>query len=176
MVNKPKAKKLFKVSYFVILHIFALVGIIFIGVFFAIRLKLTDVPGKVDKLSSVFEQNNQNQILGATSQIASDSGKLAIDSDIERLTKLRDIKIKNLCSLEELTYISPKNVKKILQTRKINNSDYIFSQMIFALETHLVDKDSYDKNVKICVDNFSNKGILEADIETQIKDTDSQIC
>jgi hypothetical protein len=150
----------------------------FMGVFFAIRLKLTNVSGTVDNLTEEFQQNaDQNQILGISQEASSSADNnqdvMNIDSEIQKLTKVKEDKINKLCTLEELSYMAPKNVQKILGTKRLSNSDFIESQMIFAVETHIPNKDQYLQNIKICSANFDSNKINEGSIENRTKDSNS---
>lgn len=171
-------KKIARIAYFLMLYTFAIVGFVFVGMFFAIRLKITDVKGSVDNLSQTFQnQAEENQIITGsfTSKIATSSGELdSIKIEIDKLTTEKDLKIKNLCSLEELSYIAPKNVDKILTVKKQIKSDLTVAQMVFAIKTYLIDSDGFDKNVADCMINFDNRNINEEKITARIKDGNSQ--
>lgn len=171
-------KKIARIAYFLMLYTFAIVGFVFVGMFFAIRLKITDVKGSVDNLSQTFQnQAEENQIITGsfTSKIATSSGELdSIKIEIDKLTTEKDLKIKNLCSLEELSYIAPKNVDKILTVKKQIKSDLTVAQMVFAIKTYLTDSDGFDKNVADCMINFDNRNINEEKITARIKDGNSQ--
>ncbi len=176
--KRPKICKPVKIGYLIGIHVFAIIGIIFVGVFFAIRLKLTNVKGSIDNLSDSFQsQINQSQVLGASTsaQIKENNGEVAnIETEINKLTAERNLKTQNLCKLEELSYTAPKNVDRILMAKKNIKSDSIVAQMIFAVETYLTNKDDYDKNVMGCMNNFSAKNISEEQIENRVKSTTGQ--
>ncbi|MDD4382955.1 MAG: DUF1402 family protein [Candidatus Shapirobacteria bacterium] len=171
-------KKIARIAYFLMLYTFAIVGFVFVGMFFAIRLKITDVKGSVDNLSQNFQnQAEENQIIigSFSNKIATSSGELDnIKTEIDKLTIEKDLKIKNLCSLEELSYIAPKNVDKILTVKKQIKSDLTVAQMIFAIKTYLTDKDSFDKNVSDCMSNFESRKVNEDEIITRVKNSNSQ--
>ena len=136
----------------------------FTGVFFAIRWGLTDVSGKVDDLNDRFQyQAEENQVSKMVDGINSNSDLLLDES-----------KIKTLCSLNELSYIAPKNVEKILTVKKQKESDKTIEGMIFAVETYQNNQNDYQKNVNDCINGFSNRDISEAEMENRVKNTSSQ--
>lgn len=56
-------KKFLRIFFRVVLYGFAIIGFIFTGVFFAMKLHLTDVKGSIDSRNSFFKQNkNQEKI------------------------------------------------------------------------------------------------------------------
>ena len=134
-----------------------MVGLVFIVVFLAIRFKWTDVPGEVDNLSPAFQQNiDQSQVLGVNvSKETDDLGQL--EKQINQLSDKKNQKIKYLCDLEALSYVAPKNVQQIINIHKTNGSDFIASQMIFAVKTHLDNLLEVDN----CISNFDPKKINE---------------
>lgn len=176
-IEGKKIKKIGKIIYFSSIHILALIGFIFVGVFFAIRWGITDVSGTVDGLSERFQdRSEENQILGVTEETKIvDHNKLEdIETEIGKLAKKKELKIKILCSLNELSYTAPKNVEKILEVKKRDIPDLTIYQMIFAVETYLTDQDNYQKNINDCVNNFEAKDISEEKIEERVKNTNSQ--
>ena len=158
VVKSPKKAGL--VLYLISVHTLALIGLVFVGVFFAIRLKLTNVAGGVDTLSSAFEEEAlQNQVLGVSNSIGSDATQSAesiqsIEANLRNLQQKKTAKVEILCSLKELTYVSPKNVKKIIELYQNLGSELVAKQMIFALENYLPDKDNYEGAVRNCVTTF----------------------
>lgn len=144
----------------------------FVGVFFAIKWKLTDVNGSVDEMTEVFQTraDELKEISENLATEASNSGELeSIEAKIDKLTTEKNLKVENLCSLEELSYAAPKNVEKILAVKKQDGSDLIISQMVFAVKTYLTDRESFDNNVKDCVDNFDSRKINEEEILARVE-------
>ena len=172
MEKVKKIPKFIKVSYFVLVNIFAVIGLTFVAVFFAIRLKITNVSGRVDSLSQQFQtQEDSFKVQG----VATSSAKLSdIDSQIETLTKSRELKINNLCSLSELSFIAPQNVKKIVAVQNQTNSDDIVSKMIFAVVTHLGNQDEFNQNLKSCLQNFNPDITNLTQISSQVQYLNSQ--
>lgn len=179
-LKKIRGNKTLKYTYLVSVHLMALVGLIFVGVFFAIRLKLTNVSGSVDSLSNDFQEKSmQTQVLADTDQIkiasASASDDLAmIEKKIDELSRAKEIKVHNLCALSELSYVAPKNVKKIIETDRGLHSDKVVSQMIFAIENHLDQNADYNDKVKNCESSFDITTTNEETISARIQNSDSQ--
>ena len=174
--SKFKAKKIFKISYWVAVYGFALIGFVFTGMFFAIRLKITDVSGSVDEMNDIF-QTRADEVKNINEKLVEASESADVDNlktKIDQLTTEKDLKIKNLCSLNELSYVAPKNVEKILTAKKQNLSDVTLSQMVFAIKTYLTDSDSFDKNVSDCMANFDSIKINEEEIKTRAESLDGK--
>lgn len=168
---KFSIKKILKLGYWLTVYGFATVGFLFVGMFFAIRLKITDVDGSVDNINDIFQTraDEYKNISESLATEASGSGELNnLKAKIEQLTTEKDLKVTNLCSLEELSYVAPKNVEKILAVKKRNLSDLTLSQMIFAVETYLTDSESFRTNVANCVKNFENSGVTEEGIKNRV--------
>ena len=91
----------------------------------------------------------------------------SLKTKIDQLTTEKDLKIKNLCSLDELSYVAPKNVQKILAAKNKNLSDLTLSNMIFAVKTYLTDDESFDKNIADCMANFDSSRINDEEIKTR---------
>lgn len=167
MVKVRKIPRSFKIVYLILVNIFALIGLLFVAVFFAIRLKITNVSGTVDSLTQQFQ--NQSDSLKTLGDATSSAQITSIDEQIKSLTQMRELKINNLCALNELSYIAPQNVKKIITVQNQNNSDTLTSQMLFAVTTHLSNQDEFNQNLKSCLQNFDSKQINIATISAQIQ-------
>lgn len=167
-----KTPKIIKVSYFVFVNIFAAIGLMFVGVFFAIRLKITNVSGNVDNLSQQFQtQEDSFKVQGVST---TNSEVLNLDSQIENLTKSRELKVNNLCSLSELSFIAPLNVKKIINVYNQKKSDDIVSKMIFAVVTHLDNQEEFNQSIKKCIQDFNPEKINIDTISSEIQFLNSQ--
>ena len=174
VMEKVNYKKILKYSYWTGVHLLAMVGVVFIGVFFAIKFKVTDVSGKVDDMDTAFEQHaRENQVLGistsAVASVSSDSGKKAADvnvisQQISELNRQKEKQEKYWCTLEELSYTAPKNTLTMMKIKKETNSDFIFGQMLFAVQTHLENKEQFDTEVNKCVQNFDATKVNEDEI------------
>lgn len=179
-------RKSIRIFYWLSVHVFAVIGIVFVGMFFAIRFKLTNVSGSIDSLSEDFQNNTvESRVLGTTTSTTSATNSVVlpslpaiqevdtIDSEIEKLAKTKASKVKNLCALEELSYVAPKNVKKIIEAKRSLSSDFLTWQMIFAIETHLVDRTAFETNMNKCTRDFDNKNISEATIYERVRNDES---
>ena len=176
MKSKAKIKKILKVFYWIMVYGFALIGFVFTGMFFAIRLKITDVSGSVDEINDIF-QTRADEVKNINEKLVEASGSADVDNlktKIDQLTTEKDLKIKNLCSLNELSYTAPKNVQKILAAKKQNLSDLTLSNMIFAIKTYLTDSDSFDKNVADCMANFDSIKISEEEIKIRAESSEGK--
>lgn len=151
------------------MHLFALAGFVFVGVFFAIRLKLTNVKGSVDQMSSVFQQEaDQIKVLGVAV-----SGVDSIN-EITKLSATRNEKIKLICELSELGYVAPVNVKKIMEIRKTGvGGDRLTEKMIFAIKTKVGNTTDLDLNVKKCMTDFETVPISETEIGSRLEGLNS---
>lgn len=172
MIKGRKIPRSLKIVYLILVNIFAVIGLVFVAVFFAIRLKITNVSGTVDSLTQQFQ--NQSDSLKTLGDATSSSQLTNIDEQIKSLTQVRELKINNLCTLSELSYIAPQNVRKIIAVQNQNNSDTLTSQMLFAVTTHLSNQDEFNQNLKSCLQNFDSKQINIASISAQIQYLNSQ--
>jgi len=173
MLKRKKVPQFIKVFYFIFVNIFAAIGLMFVGVFFAIRLKITDVSGTVDNLNQQFQaQEDSFKVQGVSTSSAEPITD--IDKQIATLTQSRDLKINNLCALNELSYIAPQNVKKIVEVYNQTNSDDVVSKMIFAVVTHLDNQDEFNQSLKSCLQSFKAETINFAQINSQIQFLNSQ--
>jgi hypothetical protein len=137
-----------------VVYIFATVGLVFTGMFFAIRFHLTNVAGTVDARSVEFEKINDNvhQVLGISDAQAENNNDFSrIESEVARLTNTQRIKQDNACALLALKDIAPKDVAAIAIVQTKNNTDAIVSKMIFALENALGNRDAIQKSTQACV-------------------------
>lgn len=170
-------KKKLKYAYWLVVHGFAAIGVVFFGVFIAIRFKLVNEPGKVDTTSSVFEENAAKNSLPnsevAVDTIASDSGKTTkelseIEKQIQELNKKKGETVETLCNLEELSYRAPKNTAMILKAKNMGASTISISQMMFAIKTKIVDSDQYKAAVEKCQNSFDAKNVSEEIIASRV--------
>jgi hypothetical protein len=129
-------KKTLTITYKIFLHAFALVGFVLVGGFFAVRFHLTDVKGAVDSRSDAY-----GKVLGVSITSKNDvSGKPSLDQlsqQIENLSKTKEIRQKNLCSIDAIGKVAPINAWNILDAYNKTGSDIIASKMIFAAAVRL---------------------------------------
>lgn len=160
-----KLKKPLLISYLILLHLFAFAGASFIGVFFAIKYKITNVSGETDALSASFNTNFEDlrdsestpavvsaEAASAKAESSNDVG--AIDDKISQLTQEKKKKMNFLCNLQILSAMAPKNMQKILAFQNRYKSEYLTNQMIFAVKTHFEDVHQFDQNILSCEKEF----------------------
>lgn len=142
----------------------------FVGVFFAIRLKITNVKGSVDRLDQVFqEEAEKTKVLGVA--------VTGLDSinEITRLSEEKNKKVKLICELNELGYVAPANIKRILELRKTGMASEILTEkMIFAIRTNLGSGIDMDLSIKKCMSGFDAQPISEADIGNRLASVNSE--
>ena len=133
-------RRFFSVVYFVILHIFAVVGIVLVGGFFAIRFHLTDVQGTVDPRSdeygptasgSVSEKNTDGQTAGLPDSFAE------LDQKLSDLSLARKVRAENLCGITVVGRYAPVNARNILEVMTSSGSDVLVAKMLLAAKIRL---------------------------------------
>lgn len=132
-------KRVFKHTYNFFLHLFAIIGVVLVGGFFAVRFHLTDVKGAVDKNSEAFGKMVMG--LSATKNAKAASSDLKslndIDDQLNALSKIKMLRMKNLCQIDAIGYYSPINAKNIYLAFEKTQSDAIAAKMIFAANLRL---------------------------------------
>ncbi len=138
-------KKIIKWLYFGFLYSFAGIGIIFVGIFFAIKYHVTDVGGVVDVQSAEFDtqhdiseimRENESQIdkmNDATPKMSPEE----LSQKIDLLSQKRDAQVINLCKIQMIGQRSSKNAAQILHAYQKGCNDILISKMIFACELRL---------------------------------------
>ncbi len=174
-------KRLLFICYQIVIHGLAVIGFVFASVFIAVNLKLTDVSGTVDSENDVFSQqaenltSNSNLDLTATISAqesivinsASPSGDLvSIAAQIEELNLKKNQKIAQLCQLSVNSKRAPKNILKIINTKKMSGSLRLTNQMLFALRTRLTDLESMDSEIAVCQKDYDLLQLTENAIAT----------
>ena len=168
-------RRTLKYTYNFFLYGFALVGLVLVGGFFAIRWHLTDVAGIVDPHSQDFAK----MVLGAETSKAATGGAVSnslddINSQIDSLSKLKDLKTKNLCKIDVIGKYNPVNAKKILQAYSQTSNDTVVSKMIFAAELRLNDA-GHSSDFNACDNRSSSSGALDQDaLNDKYKDAQGQ--
>jgi len=157
-------KKTLKHTYNFFLHGFALVGLVLVGGFFAIRFHITDVKGVIDSHSQDFgkmafasELKNDDN-----AEKKNDNSILDINKQIQQLAKIKELRLKNICAIDAIGYYSPINAKNILIAFEKTQSDLIVSKMIFAASLRLIESGK-DAEIKACEKNWNNGNVLEYD-------------
>ncbi|HEX8923226.1 MAG TPA: hypothetical protein VF828_00650 [Patescibacteria group bacterium] len=175
---KITGNKIIKIAYLTGVHLFAVAGLVFIGMFFAIRFKLTNVSGNIDPISETIDgQYKQAEVLGAGITIASNMGNAdinSIDEQIKRLTAAKEAKETIMCKLDSLSYSAPKNSLKIIETLKKIPSEKLESAMIGAVETRMGDLQNYQQAVKDCTEHYNSAQINLETIGNRVQNSNSQ--
>ena len=127
-------KKKLKVILIIILFIFAGIGVIFSGVFVAMRLHLTDVKGSIDSRNEYFNQ--------AKNEIARFPTINKTDSN----TNLNKLNPEIECQIMTILTILPTNGEQILDAYMKTRSDIIAMKMIDALVMVTSDSNQTMKN------------------------------
>lgn len=169
-------KKKLKYAYWIGIHGLAVVGLVFLGVFVAIRFKLVNESGNVDIINDVFSENAEKNLSFDIEivEVAEATGSVEkIDQQIEDLNKIKMETMENLCNLEELSYLAPKNVAKLFEAKKLGTSDFLINQMVFAIKTHVTDIDQYKISIDKCIADFETRGISEETIIQRVSESKS---
>jgi hypothetical protein len=156
-------KRTLKHTYNFFLHSFALIGLVLVGGFFAVRFHITDVKGSVDTHSQDFGKmvlgiESQKNIAKAKSQGVESIDVL--DQKIEELAKTKELREKNACMIDAIGYYSPINAKNILMAFENTKSDEIVSKMIFAAALRL-NEIGRNQEMEICEQNLNKQKIFD---------------
>ncbi len=173
MITFPQTKdrSWYFIVYMVILHALALNGFVFLVVFVAIRLKLTNVSGAEDRLSSQYQKiTDSSKVLGVSTQTPSPGNVSvsSIDEVIDKLTTQKNTSITQLCSLYALEPLAPTNVSKILSTSSSFITSPVMSNMIFAVSSHVPDFSAYQRAVSNCEHTYPTSPISATDIAARV--------
>lgn len=142
-----KNKKVFKIIFGIILVGFALVGLVFSGVFVAMRLHLTDVKGSIDSRNEFFNQTKKEGVR-LPKIVKSDSSL-----NLNKLDPIIE------CKIMVISSVLPENGQKILDTYITTKSQTIAEKMINAIilvteNNNPFVKEKINKCNDIKVDNF----------------------
>lgn len=147
-------KKVLKIVYLVLLYGLAIVGVVFITVFFALKLHLTDVPGAVDTRSAAFthlanttntttDTSNPTTDLDTATPLADltteqiDAKITELESYKNTLTEQQQAKEKVWCQLQLLAPLAGNNTQAILDAYNKTGSSDLVAHMMFALEPYI---------------------------------------
>lgn len=158
---KTKFRKIIKYAFLVCLYFFAFVGFVFTGVFFAMKLHLTDVKGGIDERNQFFKINSSKTINKESNWMKSDewsvlSKALGKDSSIiNKVSELVSLDSRVLVSVivpEQMRFFTSnrESFKKYFEPLKIlgNLTQFSYGVSGIKLETakeienHLKDKNS----------------------------------
>ena len=118
-MSNLKTKKVVKNIYYIFLYVFAIIGLVFAGVFIAMRLHLTDVAGSIDSRNASFNVVKK--------EINSVYQKMDINSN-SKLDSLTE------CKIVTISQVLPENGKVILDTYTNTKSASVAMKMVRAVE------------------------------------------
>jgi hypothetical protein len=146
-------KQTLKYTYNFFLHAFALIGLVLVGGFFAIRFHWTDVKGAVD----IHNQEFSKMVLGVETQKA--DAKNQVDSPGQADANLLEnnaLELKNICGIDAVGKYFPNNAKTMLTVFERTKSDQIVAKMIFAASLRLAENGK-DNELKNCSSTFNSQ-------------------
>lgn len=156
-------KKIFRIC----VYLFAMIGLAFVGMFFAIRFHLTDTEGKIDTLSDRISSSGRNVPKGSVLGLEQKNDTLSltsIDARLQETNALKNILILNYCSVRELGRASPYTARNILLAEQMAQEPSITRRMIEAGRMQINDTTTFDANVAVCQSDQSAYGALNRDV------------
>ena len=137
--------KWFKIPYQIALYGFAAYGVVLVGVFVALKLRLTDDKGLVDSNNRYFQEMH-------------DKYNQDFKVDSTSLIKYRNEILQRINLVNEYY---PKNARVILEAWSQSKSDKIALQMLAALDLKLRDNKTYQKRLRGILSNSNNQNIAK---------------
>jgi hypothetical protein len=166
-------KKLFDL----VVYSFAIVGFILVTGYVAVKFKLTNVSGSVDTKNQNFQSNfaKISQVKGSEAQKESiDNLTIAdISGEIDRLSKLKNLRIQNFCKLNALGEYYPASVRKILEVADLTKSDQIVTKMVMATELRMKENPAYTEVSSHC-DAMTKNDSDYAELTEKYKNSDGK--
>ena len=153
--------------------LFALIGLMFTGVFFAIRSGWTNVPGQVDKNDDYFKKlsvttllqtkdsagkNTMKESANATKEDfrLNDIGIASLQENMKKLDELKKIRTKNYCKVGVIGQNYPSNAARIISVAEKTRNDTIVTKAIAAAELAIMQQDqSIKTKLEECEDRLS---------------------
>jgi hypothetical protein len=156
-MNFLKNNKKLQIILFIILCGFAGVGIIFLGVFLAMRLHLTDVKGSIDSRNEFFNTVKKD---GVRLPIIKKASGLASFSKLDPVIE---------CKIMTINSVLPENGQRILDTYITTKSSIIAEKMINAIllvteNNNPFIKEKLDKCEEVSRDVFSSGNFTSQNI------------
>ncbi|MEI7621904.1 MAG: hypothetical protein WCJ51_05215 [Candidatus Moraniibacteriota bacterium] len=148
---KQRFKIFFKYACKIGLYFFALIGIILMAGFFAVRWHWTDVRGAVDANSDKFEKVSRIEIQPAVS-----SENLAEDLNLQssQLAAEKVKKSQHYCAIEVIGEYAPATAAKIVQVYQQTASEVLADKMILAASLRVEEKNGQDAFLGCKKDNL----------------------
>ena len=137
--------KWFKIPYQIALYGFAAYGVVLVGVFVALKLRLTDDKGLVDNNNRYFQEMH-------------DKYNQDFKVDSTSLIKYRNEILQRINLVNEYY---PKNARVILKAWSQSKSEKIALQMLAALDLKLKDNKTYQKRLRDILSNSNNQNIAK---------------
>ena len=137
--------KWFKIPYQIALYGFAAYGVVLVGVFVALKLRLTDDKGLVDNNNRYFQEMH-------------DKYNQDFKVDSTSLIKYRNEILQRINLVNEYY---PKNARVILEAWSQSKSEKIALQMLAALDLKLKDNKTYQKRLRDILSNSNNQNIAK---------------
>ena len=137
--------KWFKIPYQIALYGFAAYGVVLVGVFVALKLRLTDDKGLVDSNNRYFQEMH-------------DKYNQDFKVDSTSLIKYRNEILQRINLVNEYY---PKNARVILEAWSQYKSEKIALQMLAALDLKLKDNKTYQKRLRDILSNSNNQNIAK---------------
>jgi len=114
------SKNLLRKTFRVLIYLFAFIGFVFTGVYFAMQLHLTDVKGSIDSRNQYF-----NDIKKESPHLAASAGMFDADnSSTDKLSS--DLE----CRILAITSVLPENGNKIMDTFMTSKSSLLAEKMV----------------------------------------------
>ena len=145
----------FKISFRVLVYIFAVIGFVLVAGFFAVKFNLTKVSGETD-------QNNTEY--GALQDKLSDLNANKNSNDLYQ--KETDEK-KLLCQIDVLADYSPVNAKYVLTNYLATYNQSVSLKMLLALQIR-INNPEYKASLDSCQNKDKYESISASKIETKI--------
>lgn len=136
-------------AYKIGLHVFALVGFVLVGGFFAVRWHWTDAQGSIDVNNNRFQESLTDKnasaggkVLGVEAQDNSGNSTSLdeLNFQIKKLSEKKEVKAKNYCLIDVIGQYSPQTSAKIIEIYNQTDSDALISKMILAARIRIEEK------------------------------------
>jgi hypothetical protein len=137
--------KWFKIPYQIALYGFAAYGVVLVGVFVALKLRLTDDKGLVDSNNRYFQEMH-------------DKYNQDFKVDSTSLIKYRNEILQRINLVNEYY---PKNARVILEAWSQSKSEKIALQMLAALDLKLKDNKTYQKRLREILSKSNNQNMAK---------------
>ena len=158
-------------AYKIGLHVFALVGFVLVGGFFAVRWHWTDAQGSIDVNNNRFQEsltdknaNAGEKVLGVETQDNSESSTSLdeLNFQIKKLSEKKELKAKNYCLIDVIGQYSPQTSAKIIEIYNQTDSDALISKMILAARIRIEEKNGGSSVFANC--DYENAQTNDAEI------------